>query len=236
MDDSSSSSDRELDDAIELVVDSDSSEEQAAMANSPCPSLLNQAAEIKASKVLPGTKARTVRFDSAQNMLIPQTRDCNRENLDSDFFFFCKQHHVDCTRVACIAVRGPRPLPRGGHINIPGGILLAIMWLLLGLNGAPTRVDSVELFAGCRSVTNGVRSYGCSGVALDFKTISDQDDITSTDGFLRALLYVMCLKPGGLLWAAPPCSTWVWIGRKQTGRHHNVLGNGIDCVERANLQ
>jgi hypothetical protein len=26
-------------------------------------------------------------------------------------------------------------------------------------------------------------------------------------------------KEGGLFWAAPPCSTWVWMSRGSTGRH-----------------
>ena len=70
---------------------------------------------------------------------------------------------------------------------------------------------SVELFAGCHAVTNGVREHGFPAISLDVSTVSEMDDITSNVGFLRALTYVLALFPGGLLWAAPPCSSWVWV-------------------------
>lgn len=64
------------------------------------------------------------------------------------------------------------------------------------------------------------------------------DDINSTPGFLRALTYVLHLGPQGLLWAAPPCSTWVWIGRSQTGRtRRDPLGDKSKTfVDKANQQ
>eukprot|EP00959_Pyramimonas_sp_CCMP1952_P166247 3474636-Pyramimonas_sp.AAC.1 len=62
------------------------------------------------------------------------------------------------------------------------------------------------------------------------------DDMCSTAGFCRALTFVLGLKPRGLLWAAPPCSSWVWIGRWQTGRsRENPIGNeDADFVHKAN--
>ena len=93
--------------------------------------------------------------------------------------------------------------------------LLAVLIIALAaIHGSEPKTMSVELFAGCHSVTNGVKGLGFPAVGLDFSTVSDFDDITTSAGFLRALLYVMKLYPGGLLWAAPPCSSWVWVLQK----------------------
>lgn len=89
-------------------------------------------------------------------------------------------------------------------------ILVEIICMLISLYGLESRCMSVELFAGCHSVTNGVKALGFPAIGLDVSTVSDMDDITSNVGFLRALTYVLSLCPGGLLWAAPPCSSWVW--------------------------
>eukprot|EP00959_Pyramimonas_sp_CCMP1952_P273026 5707064-Pyramimonas_sp.AAC.2 len=63
------------------------------------------------------------------------------------------------------------------------------------------------------------------------------DDMCNTDGFCRALTYVLGLRPQGLIWAAPPCSSWVWIGRYQTGRSQSrPLGDeSVDFVKKANV-
>ena len=116
--------------------------------------------------------------------------------------------------------------------------IIQIMVLLLTLQGAPRTVDSVELFAGCRSVTNGIRGLGYSAVGLDFSTISYWDNINSTTGFLKALTYVMGLAPDGFLWAAPPCSSWVWMARGSSGRSkEQPLGRqSHEKVRQANEQ
>jgi hypothetical protein len=43
-------------------------------------------------------------------------------------------------------------------------------------------------------------------------------DLTTPLGFLHALGLCLRLKPGGLLWAAPPCSTFVWMNRGTSQR------------------
>ena len=96
----------------------------------------------------------------------------------------------------------------------------------------------MELFAGCHSICNGVRRLGLSAVSLDFSTVSYYDDINSTTGFLRALTYVIGLLPMGLLWLAPPCSSWVFMSRGSTHRtHESPLGNlAFEKVRAANMQ
>jgi len=116
--------------------------------------------------------------------------------------------------------------------------MLMIMLLLLKAAGPPSRVEAVELFAGCHSVTNGIRSMGFPAIGLDMSTVSEWDDLNTSAGFLRALTYVMALEPGGFLWAAPPCSSWVWVDRYQTGRsREQSLGDETRrSVHRANMQ
>ena len=59
----------------------------------------------------------------------------------------------------------------------------------------------MEFFAGIQSVTNGLRGKGLTGVALDCSTVNEMDDIASTPGFVRAIIYVLNLCADGLLWA-----------------------------------
>ena len=57
-------------------------------------------------------------------------------------------------------------------------------------------------------------------------TVAADDDINSSTGFLKALLYVMSLSNDGLFWVAPPCSSWVWLSRGSSHRSKdNILGN-----------
>ena len=94
-------------------------------------------------------------------------------------------------------------------------------------------LDSVELFAGVAAITQEVSRLGFRAVAYD-KSYSDTsiNDLTSTAGFTRAVKLVLRLKPHGMLWGAPVCSSWVWIGRSQTWRsivrpqgYHNTDSN-----------
>eukprot|EP00959_Pyramimonas_sp_CCMP1952_P170122 3554106-Pyramimonas_sp.AAC.1 len=63
-----------------------------------------------------------------------------------------------------------------------------------------------------------MRGLGYEAVGLDFATASAWDDIDVAPGCCKALLCAMSLRGDGLLWAAPPCSSWVWLSRGSTGR------------------
>ena len=83
--------------------------------------------------------------------------------------------------------------------------------------------DFAELFAGEQSVTNGLRCFGFEGIPMDQKYGCD---LLSAVGFAAAVVAILKIRCGGILWAAPPCSSWVWISRGSTGRtKDNVLGN-----------
>ena len=78
--------------------------------------------------------------------------------------------------------------------------LVSIMVLLCATaGGLPMEsVASVELFAGVHSVTQAVRAHGLPAVSVDFCTVDYDDDLNTSAGFLKALWYVMCLRPDGL--------------------------------------
>ena len=146
----------------------------------------------------------------------------------------------------------PRPLKRSRttcYDGLPGKVrdlkliprqFLNIVLMLMYVQGPGIlcQVDCVELFAGCHSITNGMRGLDYSAVSLDMATVSEHDDLNTSKGFLRAITYVLGMKPGGLLWAAPPCSSWVWLSRGSTGRSlENPMGQtSYGRVRAANEQ
>lgn len=84
--------------------------------------------------------------------------------------------------------------------------------------------DFVEVFAGDQAVSKGLRLVGYTGKSLDLR-ISETHNVLSATGFLVLLAATMKIREGGLLWAAPPCSTWVFLSRGSTGRNVALGGN-----------
>lgn len=83
----------------------------------------------------------------------------------------------------------------------------------------------VEMFAGDKAVTKGLRLLGYHGDAIDVRFDSRHDLLTPT-GFLLAIALVWGTAKFGVLWLAPPCSTWVWLSRSSTGRRpHRPAGD-----------
>ena len=85
-------------------------------------------------------------------------------------------------------------------------------------------LDFAELFAGHGAVGRALAASGYCGRAMD-RTYHESHDLLSCTGFLTALQIALSLKPGGVMWLAPPCSTWVWMARSSTGRNMAVHGN-----------
>ena len=80
-------------------------------------------------------------------------------------------------------------------------------------------LDSLELFSGAMQITRAMQQYGLNSVGYDKKYHKgDIEDLTSDQGFSRAMSLVLRLKIGGSLWAAPVCSSWTFIGRSSTKR------------------
>lgn len=57
-------------------------------------------------------------------------------------------------------------------------LMILIVLSLAAASGPSSRVSSVELFAGCHSVTNGVKGYGLAAVSLDFSTVRPHTNST----------------------------------------------------------
>ena len=85
-------------------------------------------------------------------------------------------------------------------------------------------LDFAELFAGEGAVHRALAAQGYHGRRMDLRHHQGHDLLTPV-GLLLAMRIAMALKPGGLLWLAPPCSSWVWMARATTGRHLAVHGD-----------
>ena len=85
-------------------------------------------------------------------------------------------------------------------------------------------LDFIEVFAGEAAISKGLRSMHKVGATLDLRMDSSHNMLTPC-GFVALLACIARLRPGGLLWLAPPCSTWVFMSRTTTGRHIKMSGN-----------
>ena len=94
--------------------------------------------------------------------------------------------------------------------------------LLLAVNGPsgepPVRaLDFLETFSGDVSMTRGMRQLGFIGAAMDLR-VNPNHDLMTQAGFLVTLKLLSRIRPGGLFWAAPPCSSWVFLNMGTSGR------------------
>ena len=107
-----------------------------------------------------------------------------------------------------------------------GGALQDLLEQLFYPSGEPlTRdLDYVEVFAGDCSVSKGLILLGYKGRSLDLR-FSREHNVLGRKGFLLLLALVARLRPGGLLWAAPPCSTWVFLALGTTKRNEDPAGD-----------
>ena len=85
-------------------------------------------------------------------------------------------------------------------------------------------ITFVELFAGEANWSCGMRSLSYEGVSIDARRNYAHDFLTPA-GFMATLSAVLRIRPGGVFWAGPPCSTWVFMSRHSTGRDKDVRGN-----------
>ncbi len=104
--------------------------------------------------------------------------------------------------------------------------------------GHTASFDAVEFFAGQRRICKALRLHGLSAVPFDKFTIDNRMDLESSQGFSLALAILLSVKPGGLVWLAPVCSSWVFINRS-TSMRSPLLPTGntaLPHVQRGNLQ
>ncbi len=90
-------------------------------------------------------------------------------------------------------------------------------------------LDFGELFAGQGAVRRAMRDLGYRGKACDREYCRDHNMLQPM-GMLQAVRIACSIRPGGVLWMAPPCSSWVWIHWGTTGRHFAATGD-TTCPE-----
>ena len=87
---------------------------------------------------------------------------------------------------------------------------------LLLADVTPT-LSFIEVFAGDRAVAKAMKLFKYNGRAFDGR-ISMLHNFMSPSGYLALLKSILQVHRFGVVWLAPPCSTWVWISRGSCGR------------------
>lgn len=85
----------------------------------------------------------------------------------------------------------------------------------------------MEMFSGKKAITRATQKLDLRATALD-KTYSTDPimDMLTPAGFEHALATVCRVREGGTAWAAPVCSSWVWISRSTSKRtSSNPMGD-----------
>ena len=79
-------------------------------------------------------------------------------------------------------------------------------------------VGFVELFAGIASITAGFASFSVPTIPLDIQYNPVLHDLLSNVGYAFCLGLILRVRPGGAIWVAPTCSSWLWCARSRTHR------------------
>ena len=96
---------------------------------------------------------------------------------------------------------------------------ITLQWALQHGGGQVTRdLDVGELWSGVGNVAAAARDTGHSAAEFDLDRVPgytnvpgpSNEDITTEAGFLKALGLVLQLRPAGLLWMGPLCSSFVF--------------------------
>lgn len=100
-------------------------------------------------------------------------------------------------------------------------------------------IHFVECFSGCGEASFQLRLAGFRGVEFDKFTRDATEDIVDMTGLIHIALMVLSILPGGLLIAAPVCSSWCMTNRYHSGRDggDRIMGNeAATGVRDGNLQ
>ena len=94
-------------------------------------------------------------------------------------------------------------------------------------SGAGGALDVVELWSGSGAVVQAALAAGLTAAPFDKNRIAGvtdsgdpqrTEDILLEDGFRNAVALVLRVRPGGLVWMAPVCSSWIFLNLKNTQR------------------
>ncbi len=73
--------------------------------------------------------------------------------------------------------------------------------------------DFADIFAGSAHLNRAMHRAGMLSFAYDVTINANLHNILSDVGLTSLLSSLLRVKPGGVVWLGPPCSTWVWISR-----------------------
>ena len=169
-------------------------------------------------------------------------------------FFVCAARFAQLLRysfkpffaVPCFLVTGSQPMAQScvpaklGKMQVFGVTLAAA----LAMMPKDRHLDCVELWAGVATISRAASVEGMESVAMDIRRIPGETDkagpgtenILLREGFMKALSTVLCLRPKGLLWMAPVCSSFVFMNSSNCKRtKQNPAGNtGYGPVREGN--
>eukprot|EP00973_Karenia_brevis_P037996 5239554-Karenia_brevis.AAC.1 len=105
------------------------------------------------------------------------------------------------------------------------------LWVSLGEN---SDLHLLDLFCGEGNMGQAFIESGLSAVRIDI-LIKSCFDILRDDGYALIIYLTLRLKPlVGILFAGPPCKSWIWMSRGHTGRRSS--GNVAGDVTRYDVQ
>jgi hypothetical protein len=78
--------------------------------------------------------------------------------------------------------------------------------------------QGVEVFAGVGNLAKAFANIDMPCAVFDKRYDALHQDINSAEGYTRLVGTIAQVATNGLVWFAPQCSTWVWVGRAHTKR------------------
>lgn len=85
-------------------------------------------------------------------------------------------------------------------------------------------LHAVDHHSGKQALTRAYIRQGLKAVALDRK-YDENLEFSKPSGTRAALFSIRYLLPEGMAWIASACTSWIWIGRRQTHRSRtNITG------------
>ena len=102
------------------------------------------------------------------------------------------------------------------------GLTVALVFKCDEWSYLPRDLECVEILSGVGSVAGAASEHGLRAAAYDKGRIpgltESAEDITTPQGFRAAIALVMRLVCHGLLWLAPPCSSWTFLNSSRCRR------------------
>ncbi len=91
-------------------------------------------------------------------------------------------------------------------------------------------LDLLDICAGKARITRWAKLAGLRAIAVD-REYSSAQDVNTESGFALLIVLLLRMVPGGLMFLACPCSSWVWMSRSQTKRSKvQSLGDVTNAV------